>query len=75
MKKRVARLLVVPLGVGLAAFAWANLAAPDAPPAEIRADMRPVLLQVDLGLEQALQLQTPLLTISEFVQVDVNLNL
>ena len=57
MKKRVARLLAVPLGVGLALFAWANLAANDAPPPEIRAEMQPVLLTtVDLGLNICLDL-------------------
>lgn len=75
MKKRVARLLAVPFGVSLAVVAWANLAANDAPPPEVHAEMQPVLLQLDLGLEEALQLETPILTLSEFIQVDLNLDL
>jgi len=64
MKKRVARLLAVPFGVGLALFAWANLAATDAPPPEIRADMQPVLLStIDLGLNICLDL--------ELIQVEI----
>jgi hypothetical protein len=63
MKKRVARLLAVPLGVGLALFAWANVAANDAPPPELRADMQPVLLStVNLGLNICIEIP-PLLDI------------
>jgi hypothetical protein len=75
MKKRVARLLAVPFGVGLAVAAWANLAATDAPPPEVRAEMQPVLLQLDLGLDEVLQLETPILTLSQGAQIDIDLNL
>ena len=69
--KKCARLLAVPFGVGLAALAWANLAANDASRPEIRTDMQPVLLSVDLGLNESIQLGP----LSQGAQIDVQLNL
>lgn len=69
--KKCARLLAVPFGVGLAALAWVNLATTDAPPPEVHAEMQPVLLSTNLGLNASIQLGNP----SQGALLDIHLDL